>query len=195
MIAAIGTVVRRGCAIYCSTPINTGPLYFQWLDRLGTDYENIDLTSHWHHAAHRTEVVAPNARRANEVCEWLRVHTGKVVINPAVLELAVSWSQDEWRMFWGRVIAVFSEYVVFVDGWEFSNGCVYEFMIAAEKGIPTFDERLVELSISNGRDRIAAAIAELSERCRDTGLLVNVLRQLKKDAPPSSSRVRFSDAV
>lgn len=195
MLAVFRTVVSDRTAIYCSTPITSGRRFFAWMDRLGLDCGDVDSALEIHGVSHAEAVVRPNVMRAAEVCNDVSVQTGKIVINPSSLQIAIPWRQSDWRSFWGRVIEHFAEYVVLLDDWEFSNGCVYEYLIAVQNGIPTVDERLTRISISEGRKRVQDAIREISRRHGQTQLLLSLLVQLDIELTQRSPEQGVSHAL
>lgn len=56
-----------------------------------------------------------------------------------------------------------SSLAVFIDGWEYSSGCTYEFMVAITCGIPTLDARLNPLSRDEGLRLMIQAHSELEK--------------------------------
>jgi hypothetical protein len=61
--------------------------------------------------------------------------------------------------------------VVFVNGWEYSNGCATEFATAVEADLPLYVEDLTPLDPRIGIGKLAAAVAELERLGEDTALL------------------------
>src|SRR5262249_39909832 len=109
-------------------------------------------------------VVAPNKAHAEAVTQRLRREIRGVVIDPTAANDFPHWSQDDYRALWARVIEEFAKEVVFVDDWQYSNGCCYEFLIAQQNLISTLDERLKPLTLSGGVSLIGSAIAETTDQ-------------------------------
>jgi hypothetical protein len=49
----------------------------------------------------------------------------------------------------------------FSDGWEYSNGCAFEFAVGRDAGLPSFDATGRPLSPEDGRARLAGAVRDL----------------------------------
>jgi hypothetical protein len=77
------------------------------------------------------------------------------------------------------VIEEFASAVVFANGWEFSNGCSYEFLVATKAGIKRLDESWRAIDISDGLSRIRMAIEELSSRALPAEFLRAIVEDLE----------------
>lgn len=179
LVQAFGSVLDESSALYCSTPITTGKRFFDWLDRLGASYREIDDATDREREAHVREVIEPNVQRAREVVARLRHQANRPVIDPTAIPHIPGWTQDEWRSFWERVIERYANAVVFVDDWQFSNGCAYEFLVAQRKEIPTLAEDGRPLDLDTGISMVADAIADLQRRGAETRSLERTLIELR----------------
>jgi hypothetical protein len=83
--------------------------------------------------AHREKVMLPNCEAAGPVVSELRARS-LIAIDPTAFSPA-GWTQPEFREFWALVIRRFACEVRFVDGWEYSDGCAYECLVACEEGL------------------------------------------------------------
>jgi hypothetical protein len=62
------------------------------------------------------------------------------------------------------VIEYYITTAFFINDWQYSNGCVYEFWVAQKKGIPTFSETQQPLNLKTGVNLINEAIPRLQNR-------------------------------
>ena len=82
--------------------------------------------------------------------------------------------------FWVEVIKRFASEVWLNTGWEFSNGCTYEYCAAIEAGIPCFaiDGRKMELV--QAIELISDAIEKMSLVNMNTANIQKTLEKLRK---------------
>jgi hypothetical protein len=122
-------------------------------------------------------VVVPNRTRAQSVIAHLRGRIKKPIIDPAALELR-GWKQDDYRELWRRVIETFVEEIVLLDGWEYSTGCIHEFLVACEQGLKMFTQDLTPMSPAKGRRLIESAWTDLKRSNHDSSVHIHALKQL-----------------
>jgi hypothetical protein len=123
--------------------------------------------------------MGPNMNRAQVVIRRLRAR-GEIVIDPTAVGPRRRWQQRDWRLFWKEVIQRYAMRVVFVDGWEYSSGCVYEYLTAVRAGIPTYDQRRRKLTVPRGSSLIRDAVRDVRLSGGNTALLRRVLNTLTK---------------
>jgi hypothetical protein len=54
----------------------------------------------------------------------------------------LSWREDDWLYLWEQVIINYVQDCIFVNDWQYSNGCTYEFYIAIKNNKRCYDETL-----------------------------------------------------
>lgn len=154
-IAVFGAVVDGRETVYLSAPITSGLRFLEWYANHG---KNLESGSPAYERQHREQVTEPNELEAQNFARHLRQTRSWQVIDPTGFG-APNWSQNDYRYFWGRVIERYASRVVFMTGWEYSKGCVYEYLIAVQKGIPTFNQSDVRMRLDEGRQRVTVAVA------------------------------------
>jgi len=114
----------------------------------------------------RSDVVAANKARATSFVHTLREHRPELrpVISPTELAEIKNWTQSDYRYFWGRLIAAYAARVVFLDGWENSSGCAYEYLVAIEAAAVALDERLDPLPVAEAIEKLELAAAHASQQ-------------------------------
>lgn len=141
--------------VYMSTPINTGEKFIDWYSLIGKNLTDIEEFS----KERFKKVIKPNIRNAKDNINKIREKTNKIVINPTNFENEMlSWSQDEFYEFWDRVIKTLVNYVVFLDGWEFSIGCCFEVLSAIESGIEIYSQNEKILTVETVVDKLNDSI-------------------------------------
>lgn len=160
-------VLSPSSAVYLSTPVTTGERFYRWVKGGGAP-----------HAPSRT-IISDNTEFANTTAEHLRKITNKGVINPAAF-YQESWTQQMYLSFWVDVITRFASEVWFNDGWEFSNGCTYEFCAAFEAGIPCFSLDGQRIEPAHAIELISVAIKKMSLVYMNTASLESTLSTLRK---------------
>jgi hypothetical protein len=177
MIAVLAATLGSDKPSYLSAPITTGYRFAQWLAGAGAHYDCGDPV--WV-AERRTHVVLPNIDDAQRFARHLRAG-GRVVIDPTELEDQPGWTQLDYRTLWARVVRRFAGEIICFDGWQFSSGCSYEFLVAVKAGMPVKDDKLELISYERGQALIAEAIRTLRRLGANTDFLeqVNVLLSQK----------------
>lgn len=177
LVAAIGSVLDPASAVYCSAPITTGIRFVRWLESMPDRSKLNDPTAK---ADFEAQVLVPNCQEAKRFAGKLRTKLNSSVIDPSRLPAIDSWGQDKWLPFWARVIKAYAHTVAFIDGWEYSGGCVYEFYVATDSGIATIDERGNVLTLGAGVGLIRMALRTLEESHAPTESHARTLERLQK---------------
>ena len=99
------------------------------------------------------------------------------------LNLKRNWSQNEYLDFWNLVISRKCNAVYFNEGWQFSNGCTFEYFAGLKAGVQLFDHCGAPLELTAAISMIAAAI----ERLESDGFSVPKLREVLVELSSFSS--------
>ena len=172
-------MVVNHSAVYVSTPITSGRRFADWSS--GRDWK-VDLSHPQTYQEFLREVLEPNNKHARKIIRQLRSLFPKTLIDPTSLNDIEGWTQDDYRVLWGRVIEQYSGSVVFLDGWEYSNGCAYEFLVANQMTPrPSIvKESLEPLTFEEGTQLLKEALNELQRSKLATQFLQEVLNQLTR---------------
>ena len=123
-ISLLRSVLGNQKAVYLSCPITTGRYFYEQLP----DYYTANKR--------KAIVVANELRNAGAFGD-------KRTIEPAYFSVVPGWTWQDYMDMWRRVIEECVDTVVFVNGWEYSDGCVDEFTHATVHRKATFDEDMV----------------------------------------------------
>lgn len=156
LLSVLSCVIPSGGAIYLSTPITNGLATFEFYKR--SQSAQCSLGEEYQHFLEKT-VIPNNMKAARIFAEKLRSKTGEIVIDPAGF-FEPSWPQSKYLDFWKSIIEKYAKSVFFNDGWCFSKGCVYEYFVAHNKNIPTFDSAGKPLDLKLAINLVAKAIKE-----------------------------------
>lgn len=164
--------------VYMSTPINTGKRFIDWYSLIGKDLTNNDEFNE----ERFKNVIKPNIQNAKDNVKKIREKTNKIVIDPTNFENEMlGWSQDEFYEFWDRVIKTLVNYVIFLDGWEFSIGCCFEVLSAIESGIEIYSQNEKALTIEDVIDKLNNSINIYRiSNLNDWKRIDNILEKVKK---------------
>lgn len=168
-ITMLDCVLLPKSAVYMSTPVTTGPRYFSWL-REKEPRSNMTET-----------VVNANITAAENSAGHIRGVTGRPVINPACF-VQKDWSQTEYLFFWSVVIERFACEVWFTDGWQYSNGCTYEFYISQKARIPCRSEGGSEIILSDAISLMKQAVVGMNKQCVDASKINSTIKKLMEMA-------------
>jgi len=160
---------------YVSVPITTGHRFLGWYRQDGC---KLDPASPAYKEAHKRRVIESNKEEAKKKIAGLRQRCQPaypVLIDPSAFDWP-EWTQDDYRYFWGKVIERYVKTVIFLDGWQYSNGCAFEFLMSMLTGTETLNERLAVIDPQAGLDLISGAIKELSDSSVPAGYSVYLKR-------------------
>jgi hypothetical protein len=170
VLSTIDCVLNGQPAVYASTELTTGNRLYTLLrqhtlttaaqlkERFGADW----FTEHLWNANLASACAFAGAIRS--------AVDGGDVITPAPFA-APGWTQHEYLAFWETLIRTRIHAVWFNDAWQFSNGCTFEFAVAQDQGLPTFDAHGARLTLVDGVALIDAAVASLEQDGFDTRTL------------------------
>jgi uncharacterized membrane protein len=178
VFSAIDCVLNGERAIYCSSELTTGIRLYEVLreHHLKTAAELKKLMGQpWFDA----NIFQANMHSACEFAKSVRANVPDktMIITPAPFN-APEWTQPEYLGFWESLIRTRVKAVWFNQNWEFSNGCTFEFAVAFDAGIPTYDQRGRALERETAISSLEAAIARLSSEGFDTAKLQENLHRL-----------------
>lgn len=180
MLEVYESVVDGTDVFYCSAPITSGKRYISWLKRIEQRFVDIDNADKDCRESHLREVIEPNRLHAQQLIQRLRKQTGCIVVNPTTLPPLPGWTQRDWYSFWGKVIERYVTTAFFINDWQYSKGCVYEFWVAQRQGIPSFDEGKHPLSLEAGINMVAEAVAVIQQQGQSTSFIEMTLDRLKE---------------
>lgn len=176
-LSAFDSILNGEKAIYHSSELTTGKRLHALFRQYGVR-ERRELKAKMGEEAFRRQVWDPNVAEANAFARELHHRLGgEIVITPAPF-VSPGWTQPEYLAFWETVIRTRCKSVWFSEDWEYSSGCAFELAVALDAGLPTFHADGRELTLAEGRSRIAAAADELKAEGLDVAPLRDVLARL-----------------
>ena len=191
LFSAIDCVLHRGHVIYGSSEITTGLRLYEELHTRNLKTRD-ELKKQMGESWFQTQIFDKNVSLAIEFAEAVRstLSDNTIVITPAPLFIP-SWSQNEYLAFWEKLLRTRVKSVWFNRNWQFSNGCAFEFAVAQDAGLPTFDHTGEALSRDAGIGLITAAVQQLEH----WGLDAAQLRKNLELVPTGSAPVREASTV
>jgi hypothetical protein len=161
LVEVFASVVANRAAIYVSSPLTTGQRAFEWHRGDGSPRRaQQDAGSD----EFRVGVIEPNRGEAARYAAALRMKLQQVIVDPTAMADLPGWNQADYRVFWGRVIGRYAEAVVFREGWHYSSGCAYEFLVACATGSRLLREDLTPLTVKEGQRLLRQSIEESAGR-------------------------------
>jgi len=158
LLEILASVIEGRTAVYLSAPITSGKRFSEWHTQRNGDFN----PSHpEHRAEHQREVIDPNRAHAQSIARPLRSQWAKVLIDPTAVADFPEWTQGDYRCLWAHVIQQYVDTIIFVDNWQYSNGCAYEFLIAQQTGAATLREDQQPLTLTDGEQLIRMALADM----------------------------------
>ena len=168
------TPEERGAAayrlIYLSTPVTSTLRY-----RLDNGIDGSPLPFEV-----QAEIKEKNRKAAKDTAEmWEAKRTGRFptpikVINPFPLYVP-EWEQGDYMRLWTFIIQRYISEMVMNPDWEYSAGCVEEYLVACDSGILCYDACGNLITKEQGRDLIRAAALRALENGHEDSMLFSVL--------------------
>jgi hypothetical protein len=160
-LAAMDCVLHGDLGVYVSTQLTTGERLYALLRETGTRSAD-ELKARLGEEGYDRRLWQPNLEAAAAFALRVRERLGgrEAVVSPAPFS-APGWSQPEYLAFWDAFIRRRAQPVYFNPGWEYSRGCSYEYVVARDAEVPTFDAEGQPLEPPRAIDLLEAAIASL----------------------------------
>lgn len=161
-LSAIDCVLNGERAVYASSELTSGRRLNRLLRDVGANRAS-ELRARQGEDWYRTQLWTPNVAAATAFARRLHQTLGNhvLVVTPAPLS-APGWSQREYLGFWEVLIRTRIKAVYFNEGWEYSHGCTFEFAVALDAGLPTYDCVGNPLAANEALERMEAAIRSLA---------------------------------
>jgi hypothetical protein len=178
VFSGIDCILHGGEVIYCSSELTSGYTLRKALleHHLKTAAElKRQMGSDWF----AKYIWDRNVKAAVDFAESVRANAPAktLVITPAPFS-APGWSQHEYLAFWETLLRTRVRSAWFNRNWQYSNGCVFEFAVAKDAGLPTLDDEGKTLDRETGVALIENAIGQLEEEGFDTKSLGENLARL-----------------
>jgi len=170
-LSAFDCLLNGEKALYASAELTTGPRLYRLLREHGLR-DAAELRRSLGEEEYHRRLWDLNFSEALAFARELRArHPTELVLSPAPY-LIEGWTQPEYLTLWETVVRTRIKALYFSDGWEYSNGCAFEFSVAADAGIPTLDAAGRPLTRDEGVRRLEEAARALEAEGFDaSGLL------------------------
>ncbi|HXM50011.1 MAG TPA: hypothetical protein VN956_19375 [Pyrinomonadaceae bacterium] len=162
-MSAFDCMLPDNAGIYCSSDITTGKrFYYEVLKRyeVRSEDELREKLGAEEFKKVQTDLIQANVARGIQFAEKLR-ERGKInVVTPGPY-FAKGFDQQHYLYLWEWFIIKKIYEVRFNHDWQYSNGCTFEYAIAAKKGVPRLDYEGNLLDLNMAIERVGAALEEL----------------------------------
>jgi hypothetical protein len=176
--SAIDCVLNREKGVYCSAELTTGWRLYEALGehKVKTAAE---LKQKMGAAWFTVNIWDANVKSARDFAESVRraLNDGTMIVTPAPFS-APGWTQPEYLAFWETLLRTRIKSVWFSRNWQFSNGCTFEYAVAEDAGLPSFDHEGNTIDRGTGIELISSAIRQLDETGFDTSKLSENLKRV-----------------
>ena len=162
LLTSFDCVVFDREAVYASSEFTTGKRFYE-LCRAFKVFSKDDLKEalgEQRYRAEWAELLLANKEEGLAFARKIRGWGIPLVISPNPL-VVPGWTQEEYLDLWVKVITEKCHAVYFNDGWEFSNGCTYEYLKTTRHHLPAYDSNGKELPVHEARRLIKNAVEYL----------------------------------
>lgn len=175
ILSVFASILEGRSTYYVSTPMTTGKGSVEsW--RAVAPVGPVPEASH----EPPRHMIHCNHTYVQELVQELRRSLASPVINPTAIADLPGWTQSDYRVLSARIIERYVHTVIFVDGWQYSLGCSYEFLVARQTGAKTVTQSLEAISIAEGIRLIREATNELQQMGKSTSFLEAVTQELER---------------
>jgi hypothetical protein len=177
VFSGMDCILHGGEVIYCSSELTSGFTLRSALlkHKLKTAVElKQQMGSEWF----KKNIWDANVKAAIDFAEAVRARAPHktLAVTPAPFS-APGWSQHEYLAFWETLLRTRIRSAWFNRNWQYSNGCVFEFAVAQDAELPTFDHEGKILDRETGIALVKRSIDQLeSEGFETTSLRDNLAR-------------------
>jgi len=173
LVGVYSTVIDKQSGFYVSCPMTSGRKY---LDEVyANDPPNSRLSEE-----KRKAIFNKNCHQARSVVAMTRLHFPTAhVIDPTAFYMP-GWESSDYLAFWREVLIKHVTVIRFVDDWQFSNGCAYEFAVGVITGKYLTDERERVITPVEGHNMIKAAADYYDVVGSDSTFLRHVINSLER---------------
>ena len=161
VLSALDSVLNGALAVYASSELTSGRRLYQLL-RANCVRTAKDLEQRLGAKEYGRLLREPNLAAAVSFALDLRkrFEGSEIVVTPAPFT-APGWNQQEYLALWELLIRTRFKAVFFNANWYYSNGCAFEFAVAQDAGLSTYDAAGQPLGRAEGCEHIASAAREL----------------------------------
>lgn len=177
IVSVLDSVIERRSAYYLSTPMTTGKSSVERRDAAAVDRSVPEPLRE-----HRRRTTYRNHSYVRRLVHRLRRSLASPVINPMAITDLPGWTQSDYRVLSAHVIERYVHTVIFVDDWQYSLGCSYEFLVAQQTKAKTVTHNLEEVSVAQGIRLIRGVVNELKRMGNYTSFLEAVTHELERFA-------------
>lgn len=183
ILSALDCVLNGDKALYGSSELTTGRRFYELARRHGVQSTG-ELRQALGQDAFEEQLWNPNVEAANAFARKIRQHhqSQEIVITPAPF-IAPGWSQPEYLAFWETLLRTRLKAAWFNEGWQYSSGCTFEFSVAIDAGLPTFDAKGQPLDYETGVAMGREAVKELESKGCETDRLRRYVARLETLTP------------
>ena len=154
-----GFVLAGREAIYASSELTSGRRFYELCRQYNVRTKE-RLKEVLGSDGYAAKLLRPNEKHAIEFALDVRRRDHDVVLTPNTL-FVPDWTQPDYLGFWETVIRTKCKAIFFNDGWEFSNGCTFEYLVGYQNEMALFDRPGDLIPPSRAKHLILSAIEDL----------------------------------
>jgi hypothetical protein len=102
--------------------------------------------------------VEANVARARQLAARIRSESGEYVFDSTCFSVHLDWTQDDYIEVCLAILRAFARRVVFADGWEYSRGCISEYLLALSLSRPCLTASLEPITYHDGIAALGTAL-------------------------------------
>lgn len=165
----------RRVVLYASAPVTSGERLYELMKEL--KLASPDDVKRLHREVFTERIMRPNISAGIQFANELRRKGFLLVIAPGAF-FAKGWAQEHYMSLWRQVIERYVRTVAFAPGWQWSNGCIEELLIAIQNGRQIFLGCEPLERVEDAADMVRIAIDEIDLWGFDPKPIYDLWRQI-----------------
>lgn len=170
IVRFLASVIEPRGGVYLSAPLTSGMRFAR-----STDSAKIADTG----AGTATDLIESNRLEASKLATQLRGHYPDPIIDPTAPLDEPGWEQNDYYVLWGRVITTYAHTVVYSNGWAYSRGCAYEYLVASRAHLACLDRELNPLPLPQAIKELEGALVAMTNTDPSHAFVSGVLKDLR----------------
>ena len=175
--AAIGTLscaLNKDVTTYVTCPLTSGKEFYDKCGFMPEKFGNDKMLSE------RKAVLVNNRTKASDYVAWLSDNTDGNIIAPSAMADIDGWKEEEYYYFSIEAIRLYTDRLVVTEDWQYSRGCILEFLASMCYHVVICDYRLGLVDANKGVALITQASDYIKNAGHDNSFHIDIISDINE---------------